>query len=106
VLRMNIWIYSVPSALAHVIEGVVGFAVVRQGGAYCSTVKYPGIMLERLTKEVEKWGNGPVSLLESTSVAFSFSKNLTRKYRGTEFNCAQPSIPGSSAYRATVARKT
>lgn len=72
-----------PSALAHVIEGVVGFAVVRlpiQGGAYCSTVKYPCIMLERLTKEVEKWGNGPVSLLESTSVTFSFSKNLTRKY--------------------------
>jgi hypothetical protein len=63
------------------IEASVGFAVVLdpKNSAFVSTLPYPGIVFERLSKEEVKVADGPLRLLETMNVEISFRKVLTRK---------------------------
>ena len=62
-----------------VVEGVVGFAVVvhPKTGAFCPTLSRPAVVFERLSKEIEDIADGPLRLLEHTSMETMFDKTLT-----------------------------
>ena len=64
------------------IEAVVGFSVVLDPkySAYISTVRDPGLMFCRLSKEEVKVADGPLRLLETMDLNISFRKVLTRKF--------------------------
>jgi hypothetical protein len=63
------------------VEGVVAFAVVLDAkySAYIATTQYPAVMLERLSREAVKVADGPMNLLETMEMDFSFRKVLTRE---------------------------
>jgi hypothetical protein len=63
------------------IEACMGFSVVvdPRTSAYISTVRSPGIIFERLSKEEVKVADGPLRLLETMKLDINFRKTLTRK---------------------------
>ncbi len=60
----------------------MAFAVVLDAkySAYIATTQYPAVMLERLSREAVKVADGPMNLLETMEVDFSFRKVLTREF--------------------------
>jgi hypothetical protein len=69
------------------LEATIGFAVVvdPKTSAFISTVRSPGIVFERMSKEKVKLADGPLRLLETMNVEISFRKVLTRKKNSFHF---------------------
>jgi len=85
------------------LEGVVGFSVVPDSRTHAlqSTIKCPGIVLERLTKENSQLAEGPVSLLEAADINVLYKKNITSYAWGvTLYECvyALTALTGESLY--------
>ncbi len=59
----------------------MAFAVVPspKSGALESTVPAGGLIIERLSRDVVKYADGPVNLLEATQLPVMYQKILTRK---------------------------
>lgn len=70
------------------IEGFAGFGVVVNPAtqALTPTVNGPAIMIERLTKEIEKFCVGPLNLLETMKLEIYYRKTLTRKCKNKDAN--------------------
>ena len=62
-----------------VIEGGVNFAVVPKGkgNSLVSTVSQSGFVMERLSKDIVKFADGPVNLIEATDFPILFQKMIT-----------------------------
>lgn len=63
-----------------IIDCVLGYAVVphnKNPSAYTSTVKNPMLVMERLSKENEALGNGPMNLIEHMGMYVYYKKTLT-----------------------------
>jgi len=63
-----------------VVEGVVGFAVIfnQRFNAYVPTIQTTAVLFERLSADAARVANGPLNLLESTSLNVYYRKIITR----------------------------
>jgi ketopantoate reductase len=70
---------STQSIKLAVLECVLGFSVVQhpRTGALISTVGQPGMLIERMGKEIEDVADGPCRLLEATGMDIQFRKNVS-----------------------------
>lgn len=64
------------------MEGSVNFAVVpaAKSGALVSLVPQAGFILERLSKDIATYAEGPVNLIEATDFPVLYQKIITRKW--------------------------
>ena len=62
------------------VEGVVGFAVIfnQRFNAYVPTIQTTAVLFERLSADAARVANGPLNLLESTSLNVYYRKIITR----------------------------
>lgn len=63
------------------IECVVGFGVIQhpRSMAYVSTVPHPKLAIVRLSNELQRIADGPISLLEATNIHIFYKKVLQSK---------------------------